>query len=174
MRPIGAAALVASGVLLGASLQAQTRPSFAGTWAFQADGDTSPGFLCGTGCTIAQDAGALVVTRHEQATDIIVILALDGSETSIPTTLGGQSFVAKAKARWIGSRLSLVTVSDVAGRTYTITTELYLDEHGGLIIERVVLGVPGQSTAPMKTRYRRLPAISPSATVPVTPMPSGR
>ena len=152
---------------LAGALEAQGRPSFAGTWTRQPDsadarppaattgnapfrrGDAGTGW--GTPLTITQTAESLVVSYvHFAAYDLQPPLrfayALDGSTTTLDVMIGHSATRQASRAAWYGDTLVIVTrqaaPAAVGGDSVEVRRALRIEAPDRLVLEVVRADVP--------------------------------
>ena len=172
-------ALCAVALLLGAvRAEAQTRPSFAGTWVrtdsttggtvVAASGDAAfrigdMGSGWGTPFTIAQTGDSLVVSfAHFAAYDLQprlrYVFALDGGETVNRVMIGHAESAPRSRARWEGATLVLTSLyavpAEVGDRPVEVRQALSLDAEGRLVMKTTRPGTRGPDIVRVTYRLR--------------------
>jgi hypothetical protein len=176
MRRISSFLAVAAAILMIApSIDAQAKPSFAGTWTMIPDSTAAAGgggggragrgggMLGGLGqmATIAQDAKTLTVTRTlparggGAATEIKSVYNLDGSESKNTLTFGANAIEQSSKAAWEGNKLVIKTTTNVGGNPTESTMALSLDAAGMLQVESTGAGRGGAAPTTTKLSYKK-------------------
>jgi hypothetical protein len=115
-----------------ASLSAQEKPNFAGTWKLASEaGDpfTSPQLV------VVQNAKTLTVTSTSQMGEIKTTYNLDGTEARSPLDFNGTTIDRVTKAAWSGSKLVLTAISDFNGQTFEVKSTWTLNADGTLLSE---------------------------------------
>jgi len=132
-------------VIAGASMSAQSKPNFAGKWtlvpdpnAATAGGGRGRGMAVGLGpeLTLAQDDKTLTVTTNNpQMGELKTVYNLDGSESKNPLNFGGQSVDRVSKVKWDGAKLVITTTVNFNGTPAETTQSWMLDGSGNLVVE---------------------------------------
>ena len=132
-------------VIAGASMSAQSKPNFAGKWtlvpdpnAATAGGGRGRGMAGGLGpeLTLAQDDKTLTVTTNNpQMGELKTVYNLDGSESKNPLNFGGQSVDRVSKVKWDGAKLVITTTVNFNGTPAETTQSWMLDGSGNLVVE---------------------------------------
>ena len=129
-------------VIAGASLSAQSKPSFAGKWTMvpesvAAAGATGRGGGGGLGqeFTAVQDDKTLTVTTNNpQLGELKTVYNLDGSESKNPLNFGGQTVDRVSKVKWDGAKLVITTTISFNGNPAETTLIWMLDGSGSLVV----------------------------------------
>jgi hypothetical protein len=169
-----AGSLAAATMLLAAThLDAQNRPSFAGTWSVIADanapaapggggggggggrGGRGGGAGLGMGATITQDANTLTVVRTTGAGEVRTVYNLDGSESRNTVQGRGGPMEQVSRARFDGSRLVITTQQNFGGNNVETTIGMSLDAQGNLVVETTAPGRGGGAPTTTTMRYRK-------------------
>jgi hypothetical protein len=128
-------------VLAGASMSAQSKPSFAGKWTMvpesvEAVGVTGRGSGLGLAFTVVQDEKTLTVsTNNPQLGELKTVYNLDGSESKNPINFGGQTVDRVSKVKWDGAKLVITTTINFGGNPAETTQSWMLDGSGNLVVE---------------------------------------
>ena len=136
---------IASLVIAGASVSAQSKTSFAGKWTMVPDpnaaaaaGGRGRGMGGGLGqeFTAAQDDKTLTVTTNNpQLGELKSVYNLDGSESKNPLNFGGQTVDRVSKVKWDGAKLVITTTISFNGNPTESTQTWSLDSSGSLVVE---------------------------------------
>ena len=132
---------IAALVIAGATLSAQSKPTFAGKWTMVPDsvaaaGATGRGGGLGQEFTAAQDDKTLTVTTNNpQVGELKSVYNLDGSESKNPINFGGQTVDRVSKVKWDGAKLIITTTISINGNPAETTQSWMLDGSGNLVIE---------------------------------------
>jgi hypothetical protein len=89
----------------------------------------------GTEATIVQDAAALTITRTTQMGEIKSVYKLDGSESKNTLSMQGNSIDQLSKLKWDGGKLLISTSMDFGGTAVQMSTTIWLDALGNLVVE---------------------------------------
>jgi hypothetical protein len=122
-------------LVLGATLAAQAKPHFAGTWK------PAPGAAAGDSpfalseMVVAEDAKTMTVTATGQMGVFKTTYNLDGTEASSPLDFNGNSIERTTKSAWDGDKLQLTAVSNFQGQTFEIKEVWTLAPDGTLTVE---------------------------------------
>jgi hypothetical protein len=132
-------------VLAGASVFAQSKPSFAGKWTMVPDpnaaaaaGGRGRGMAGGLGpeLTAIQDEKTLTITTNNpQLGELKTVYNLDGSESKNPLNFGGQTVDRVSKAKWDGAKLVITTTVSFNGNPAETIQTWSLDPAGALVVE---------------------------------------
>ena len=149
---------VATLVIAGATLSAQSKPSFAGKWTMvpesvAAAGATGRGGGLGQEFTAVQDDKTLTVTTNNpQLGELKTVYNLDGSESKNPLNFGGQTVDRVSKVKWDGAKLVITTSVNFSGNVGETTQSWILDGTGNLVVETSsnLTGTPTTSKATYK------------------------
>ena len=144
MKRILSVAAILSLVIAGASMSAQSKPSFAGKWTMVPDpnapaaGGRGRGGFGGLGqeFTAAQDDKTLTVTTNNpQLGELKSVYNLDGTESKNPLNFGGQSVDRVSKVKWDGAKLVITTTINFNGTPAETSQSWMLDATGNLVVE---------------------------------------
>jgi hypothetical protein len=149
---------VATLVIAGVSMSAQSKPSFAGKWTMvpesvAAAGATGRGGGLGMEFTAVQDDKTLTVTTNSpQLGELKTVYNLDGSESKNPLNFGGQTVDRVSKVKWDGAKLVITTSISFSGNVGESTQSWILEGTGNLVVETSsnVTGTPTTSKATYK------------------------
>jgi len=128
-------------ILAGASMSAQSKPTFAGKWTMvpesvAAAGATGRGGGLGQEFTAVQDEKTLTVTTNNpQLGELKTVYNLDGSESKNPLNFGGQTVDRVSKVKWDGAKLVITTSVNFSGNVGESTQTWMLDGSGNLVVE---------------------------------------
>lgn len=136
-------------VVLGAGLQAQTRPNFSGRWV-----QVSPERGAGREDIVTHDATTLTIEGASRK-EAPVTFPLDGTENSTVVSVQGTEMVTLSKGEWVGAPLVLVSTIKVPdGSTITARHQLAIDAEGRLVINTSST-LPGMPAREEKVIYTR-------------------
>jgi hypothetical protein len=145
MRRFFSVAAILALVIAGASMSAQSKPTFAGKWtqvpdpnAAAAGGGRGRGMGGGLGqeFTAVQDDKTLTVTTNNpQLGELKTVYNLDGSESKNPLNFGGQTVDRVSKVKWDGAKLVITTTINFDGNVAESTQSWTLDGSGNLVVE---------------------------------------
>jgi uncharacterized membrane protein len=132
---------IATLAVAGASMSAQSKPTFAGKWTMVPDsvaaaGATGRGSGLGQEFTAVQDDKTLTVTTNNpQLGELKTVYNLDGSESKNPLNFGGQTVDRVSKVKWDGAKLVITTTISFNGNPAESTQIWMLDGSGNLVVE---------------------------------------
>jgi hypothetical protein len=145
MKRVMSIVAVATLVIAGASMSAQSKPSFAGKWTMVLDpnaaaaaGGRGRGMAGGLGpeLTAIQDEKTLTITTNNpQLGELKTVYNLDGSESKNPINFGGQTVDRVSKAKWDGAKLVITTTVSFNGNPAETIQTWSLDSSGNLVVE---------------------------------------
>ena len=115
---------------LGATLIAQEKPNFVGTWKLSAP--ASADMFTPTQITVVQDATDLIVTTTGQMGEFKTPYKLDGSESRNPLDFQGAMIDRMTKMAWDGNKLVLTATSDMNGQAFEVKSIWTLTPDGTL------------------------------------------
>jgi hypothetical protein len=150
---------VATLVIAGASMAAQSKPSFAGKWTIVPDANSAAavsgrGGGLGAEFTVVQDNKTVTVTTNNpQLGELKTVYNLDGSETKNPINFGGQSVNRASKVKWDGAKLVITTTVSMDANVAETTQSWTLDGSGNLLVE-TASSFTGQSMT-TKATYKK-------------------
>lgn len=157
-------------VLFVASLSAQAKPNFAGSWTAIPDPKAPPApanqqlamltmGAWGNDFKITQDDKMLVVTRSVRGTETVDKFSLDGApvKTEAQGQLGGPTAITST-AKWQGAKLVLEqnSATNVMGNNMTMGVKvvLSLEKDGTLAMETTRSG-GAVARPPVVTKYKK-------------------
>jgi hypothetical protein len=139
-------------VLMAATLAAQSKPSFAGTWKLTSDPSAGP--FVASQLVASDDGKVLTLMATSQMGESKTVYNLDGSPAQSPLEFNGQKIDRTTKAAWDGAKLVLTTTSDFGGMPFEIKQVLSLGSDGALSVQMTFPdfqgGAPTTSTATYK------------------------
>ena len=148
-------------VFAATTVQAQDKPSFAGSWTLVVDPNApAPGRGGGGGlgqaATITQDAKTLTITRTTQNGEVKTVIHLDGTESkNMMMGRGGAQTEQVSKAHWDGTKL-VVTTSFTMGDAQVERKQAFqLDATGQLVVETTSPGRGGGEPTTTKQTYKK-------------------
>jgi hypothetical protein len=118
---------------LVASLAAQAKPNFVGTWKLTSD--PAGGMMTASQLVNTDDGKVLTVMSTAQFGESKTTYNLDGTEAKSPLEFNGMSIDRTTKAAWEGAKLVLTTKSDFNGMVFEIKQAWSLEADGTLTIE---------------------------------------
>ena len=134
---------------LGATLIAQEKPNFVGTWKLSAP--ASADMFTPTQITVVQDATDLTVTTTGQMGEFKTPYKLDGSESRNPLDFQGTMIDRMTKLAWDGNKLVLTATSDMNGQAFEVKSIWTLTPDGTLSTETTFPDFQGGG-APITTK----------------------
>ena len=147
---------------LGATLIAQEKPNFVGTWKLSAP--ASADMFTPTQITVVQDATDLTVTTTGQMGEFKTPYKLDGSESRNPLDFQGTMIDRMTKMAWDGNKLVLTATSDMNGQAFEVKSIWTLTPDGTLSTETTFPDFQGGG-APITTKAEYKKRLSAAAAV---------
>jgi hypothetical protein len=154
--------MTAAALLLGAAtLEAQAKPDFSGSWnaATQAAGGGGRGMAgmagLGPSATIVQNEKTITITSASQLGEVTRVINLDGSDSQNSLNAMGNMIPTVSRARWEGNKLHISTWIDFNGNSIEMAMSMMLDEAGELAVETSGLGRQGGAAQSMVMKYKK-------------------
>jgi len=140
-------------VLTAASLAAQSKPSFAGTWKLTSDPSAGP--FVASQLVTSDDGKTLTIVTTSQMGEFKTVYNLDGSPAQSPLEFNGTKMDRSTKAAWDGAKLVLTTTSDFGGMPFEVKQVWSLATDGTLSVQSTFPdfqggGAPTTTTATYK------------------------
>ena len=130
-------------LLAAATLGAQKRPDFSGTWVTIVPADSA-----GQEQVVTQTATTLAMSHASEGGHHAMTYKLDGSESRNELTSHGDKIVTLSRVTWKGEQLIITSATTYPdGRTLDQVMTLSLDEKGQLVIDatETMTGRPPQT-----------------------------
>ena len=145
--------LIVLALVTAATLAAQSKPSFTGTWKLASDASGTP--FIASQLVASDDGKVLTLMSTSQMGETKTIYNFDGSPAQSPLEFNGTKMDRTTKAAWDGAKLVLTTTSDFGGMPFEIKMVLSLAADGTLSVQTTFPdfqggGAPTTSTATYK------------------------
>jgi len=119
--------------LASASLMAQDKPNFVGTWKLPADVQPEP--FTPPQMSVAIDGNVMTVTGTNQMGEFKTIYNMDGTEAKSPIQFNGDTIERTTKTAWDGSKLVMTVVANFGGQSFETKSVWSIAADGTLLIE---------------------------------------
>lgn len=119
-------------LLAAASLPAQDKPDFTGTWNIVG---TAPDQLTPSQIVVAKDATLLTVTITGQMGEFKTTYKLDGTAGSSPLDFGGNTMDRTTKMAWNENKLTLTATGDMGNGSFEVKSVVSANPDGTMLVE---------------------------------------
>src|SRR4051794_3851770 len=140
--------MVVAALVLVATVAAQEKPNFVGTWKIVGD---APDAMTPSTIVITQDATSLIVLISGQMGDFKTAYKLDGSAGSSPLDFQGNMIDRTTKMVWADKKLTLTASSDMGGQAIEVKSVVSAGPDGTMIVETTFPDFQGGG-APITTK----------------------